>query len=84
MVNSVLSRKGAKFAVFDLKNFYLNTPLEWPEYAKVKLTDIPQEVIENTTSPSMHTMDGFTSPSTKGFMDYLKQENLPMIYYQND
>ena len=32
MINSVLSRHGAKFACFDIKTFYLDTPLEKPEY----------------------------------------------------
>ena len=42
-VNSVLSRPGAAFACFDLKNFYLGTPLHRPEYARIKLADIPAE-----------------------------------------
>ena len=43
MVNSVLSRPGAKFACFDVKNFYLDTPLDRPEYVKIKASDIPKE-----------------------------------------
>ncbi len=30
----------------DLKNVYLNTPLNRPEYVRIMLTDIPQEFIE--------------------------------------
>ena len=30
----------------DLANFYLNTPLGWPEYARIQLRVIPQEVID--------------------------------------
>jgi hypothetical protein len=45
-VNSVISTKGAKFANADLANLYLMTPLKWPEYAKIKLTNIPKEVIK--------------------------------------
>jgi hypothetical protein len=30
----------------DLKNFYLNTPLDRPEYVRIKLADIPQEFID--------------------------------------
>jgi hypothetical protein len=29
----------------DISNFYLNTPLKRPEYIRVKLTDIPDEII---------------------------------------
>ena len=45
MINSVLSRQGAKFCTFDISNFYLQTPLDRPEYIKIKITDIPQEFI---------------------------------------
>ena len=46
MINSVLSRPNARFAAFDIKNFYLDTPMENPEYVRVKLEDITQEFIE--------------------------------------
>ncbi len=29
-----------------LKNFYLGTPLDSPEYVRIKLTDIPTEFID--------------------------------------
>ena len=41
--NSVLSRPSAKFTTFDICNFYLQTPLDRPEYAHIKLSDIPEE-----------------------------------------
>ena len=46
MLNSVLSRKGARFSTIDLKNFYLDTPMPDPEYVRIKMTDIPQEFID--------------------------------------
>jgi hypothetical protein len=46
LLNSVVSRPGARFACFDLKNFYLGTPLDRPEYVRIKLADIPQEFID--------------------------------------
>jgi len=45
MINSVISRKGARFACIDIKNFYLDTPMEDPEYVRIKITDIPEEFI---------------------------------------
>ena len=30
---------------FDIKNFYLGTPLDRPKYARIQLKDIPQEFI---------------------------------------
>ena len=46
MLNSVLSRRGARFACFDVSNFYLGTPLDRPEYVRIKISDIPQEFID--------------------------------------
>ena len=44
LLNSVLSRPGAKFACFDAANFYLQTPMARPEYVRIKYTDIPAEL----------------------------------------
>jgi hypothetical protein len=46
LVNSVLLQRKARLATMDLKNFYLNTPLNRPEYIRIKLADIPQEFID--------------------------------------
>ena len=46
MLNSMLSRRGAKFACFDVSNFYLGTPLDRPEYVRIRLADILQEFID--------------------------------------
>ena len=46
LLNSVLSRKGARFSTIDLKNFYLDTPMPDPEYVRIKMTDIPDEFIQ--------------------------------------
>ena len=46
MINSVLSRRNAKSAAFDVKNFYLDTTMGNPEYFRVQLKDIPQEFID--------------------------------------
>jgi hypothetical protein len=29
----------------DIKDFYLNTPMKRPEYMRLKITDIPDEII---------------------------------------
>jgi hypothetical protein len=46
LANSVLYQRNARLATMDLKNFYLNTPLDRPEYVCIKLADIPQEFID--------------------------------------
>ena len=42
IINSVLSRRNARFVSFDLKNFCLQTPMDRSEYVRIKLSDIPQ------------------------------------------
>ena len=46
IINSVLSCPGAGFGCYDAKTFYMQTPMERPEYFRLKLTDIPQEFID--------------------------------------
>ena len=45
IINSVLSRVGAKYLCFNIEFFYLSTPLGRPEYVKIQLSKIPQEFI---------------------------------------
>jgi hypothetical protein len=44
--NSVISTKGTQFMTMVISNFYLMTPLHCPEFIRIKLTDIPDKVIE--------------------------------------
>ncbi len=46
VINSTLSTPGAKYMTADLSNFYLNTPLDRPECARIQLSVIHQEVID--------------------------------------
>ena len=41
-INSMLSRAGSKYVCFDIENSYLSTPLDIPEYVKIKLSKITQ------------------------------------------
>ena len=45
-INSVLSRKDTNYVTFDISNLYLQTPLYRPEYVRIKLSDIPQDFID--------------------------------------
>jgi hypothetical protein len=49
LINSVLSQRNVCFATFDLRDFYLNTPLDQPEYVCIKITNIPKEFIDEYT-----------------------------------
>jgi hypothetical protein len=46
LFNSVISTPGATFHGGDLKNFYLNTPMDRPEYMRLKFDLITQEIVD--------------------------------------
>ncbi len=41
----MISTKVARYCTFDLKDFYLNTLMEQPEYMRMKLSNLPQEFV---------------------------------------
>ena len=57
MLNSVISTPGAKFMSIDIKNFYLATPMDRYEYLKLKLCDIPAEIINEYGLRNIATPD---------------------------
>ena len=42
----------------DIANFYLMTPLSRPEYIRVSICDIPEEIIQEYNLSSIVTADG--------------------------
>ena len=46
LLNSVISTPGTKFMAIDIKDFYLNTPLERPEFIRLELSNFPEDVIQ--------------------------------------
>ena len=44
--------------IMDIANFYLMTPLKRPEYIKIKLRDIPEEIIVEYKLRDLATADG--------------------------
>ena len=61
LLNSVVSTLGAKFMTLDVSNFYLNTPMKRFEYVKLRLSDIPDEVVKEYKlhATGKVTSDGF-------------------------
>jgi hypothetical protein len=45
MLNSVILCKGAQFLTIEIKNFYLDMPMVDPKYVHIKITNIPEEFI---------------------------------------
>eukprot|EP00804_Cyclotella_cryptica_P030011 CCRYP_013454-RA/>CCRYP_013454-RA protein AED:0.36 eAED:0.39 QI:0/0/0/1/0/0/4/0/743 len=46
LLNSVISTKNARIMTIDIKDFYLNTPMDRPEFMRLKLSDIPDNIID--------------------------------------
>jgi hypothetical protein len=59
LVNSIISTPNAKCLMMDIKDFYLNTPMKRPEYMKLKLSNIPEEVIEHYNLRELTTPDEY-------------------------
>jgi hypothetical protein len=46
LLNSIISTPGSLFATFDLKDFYLGTPMARKEYMRIPITSIPKTIID--------------------------------------
>ena len=44
-LNSVISTSGARYMTLDVNNFYLNTPMACFEYVRIRIDDVPEEII---------------------------------------
>ena len=76
LFNSVISTKNARFMTMDISNFYLMTPLHRPEYIRMKLSDIPAEVINEYKLKDKAAMDGSIYIKAKRGMYGLPQSGL--------
>ena len=74
--NSVVSTPNARYMTIDISNFYLNTPMVRPEYLKVKLSDIPEEVIDKYNLRDIATQDGYVYIEVTKGMYGLQQAGL--------
>ena len=67
LFNSVISTKNAKFMTINISNFYLNSPLPRPEFVKIKINDIPEEIIKEYKLRNKVTPHGYVYiMATKG------------------
>ena len=58
-LNGVISTLGVRFMSTNLANFYLTTPLERPEFSRIMLSNIPEEVIQEYSLYNKATRDGW-------------------------
>jgi hypothetical protein len=59
LVNSILSTPNVKCIMIDIQDFYLQTPMNRPEYMRLKITDISEEVIQHYNLILLVTQDGY-------------------------
>jgi hypothetical protein len=59
LLNSIISTAGAKFMMMDIKDFYLNTPMARYEYMRLRIADMPEDVIEHYNLRDKATPDGY-------------------------
>ena len=76
LFNSVISTKDARFMTMDISNFYLMTPLHRPEFIRIKLGDIPDEVINEYKLREKATKNGSIYIRAKQGMYGLPQSGL--------
>jgi hypothetical protein len=75
LLNSVISdaAKGARFMSMDLKDHFLASPMERPEYMRVHRRHIPPDIFEQYNLHSIISTDGFIYIKIKKGMYGLKQ-----------
>ncbi len=59
LINSIILTQGAKFFTMDVKNFYLCMPMSRYEYMRLKLSDMPKDVIAHYKLLDIATPDGY-------------------------
>ena len=67
---------GAEFMTLEIKNFYLNTPLGRYEYLRLKLTNLPEDVIKHYGLKDKATSDGYVYVEIRKGMYGLPQAGL--------
>jgi hypothetical protein len=74
-VNSIISPRGAQYMTVDVKKFYLNMTMVRYEYVRIKLDDIPEEIIVEYKLCKKGTEDGYVYVKIqKGMYGLHKQE----------
>jgi hypothetical protein len=76
LFNSVISSKGTRFMTMDISNFNLMTPLHHPKFIWMKLSNIPDEVIEEYKLREKATTNGSIYIKAKRSMYGLPQSGL--------
>jgi hypothetical protein len=83
LLNSVLFRSKARFMTGDVKNFYLTTPIERPEYMRIPIHLIPDEIIQEY-DPTKYLTDSFIYIEiVKGMYGLAQADSSPTNFWPN-
>jgi hypothetical protein len=84
LINSVTSTPGARFFTMDIKKFYLYTPMTRYEYMQLKLSNMPEDIIEHYHLLDITTPDGYVYCKIHQVMYGRKRGSLRRNYWQKD
>ena len=59
LFNSVISTKGAKFMTIDIRNFFLSSHMQHPEYMKIHQDDILQDILDQYKADQFMDCKGY-------------------------
>ncbi len=76
LLNSTISTADARFMVADIKDFYLNTPMERYEYMRLPLSIIPDKIVDQYSLKDLVTPDGWVYIEIRKRMYGIKQAGL--------
>jgi hypothetical protein len=83
LINSVISTPRARFFTMDIKNFYLCMPMTRYEFMQLKLSNMPEDIIEHITClTSQHPIGTFTVESARACTCSRKRGLLPRSSWQ--
>jgi hypothetical protein len=57
-LNSVISTKNAHYCTINLKDFYLNTSMDQPEFMCMKISNLPPDFVKSYNLNDLATNDG--------------------------
>jgi hypothetical protein len=57
-LNSIISTMNARYCTIDLKDFYLNTPMDRPEFMHMKLSNFPPNFVKFYNLTNLANDDG--------------------------
>ena len=59
LLNCIVSRINAHLMKIYIKGFYLNTPMARSKYMRLKLSDLPESVVQQYNVKAKSTRDGY-------------------------